>query len=195
MTHITSIEKLRSHLEASPTKLILYHATSTVFHEFDARTRNRSDDGEFGDNNSDFGIHLSASPHYAHEFAELQFPVGGVIAIVEAEVSKLFVVDSYDDYLNLTPEQYAEWRQRLIAAGYDGVIADDIGEDLSEACVIFDPAKLNIVGHLPVSTGWEPFAKLEELRDCTDSKWPGIDMSWSEEAAPPEDEPALALAP
>lgn len=194
MTHITDIEKLRSHVEASPTKLILYHATSTIFHEFDARTRNRSEDGEFGNNNSDFGIHLTASPRLAGDFAELQFPVDGVIAIVEADVSRLYVVDNYDIYLNLAPEQYEEWRGRLIAAGYDGVVADDIGDDLDEACVIFDPAKLNIVGHLPVSTGWEAFAELEELRDCTDSRWPGIDMSLLEGAHPPDlaEDPAPA---
>lgn len=192
MSMITTPEQLRDRLEASPDKLMLYHGTGCVFHEFEARTLNRDDDGVPSDGNSDFGVHLTASPHYAYEFAEFTFSENGVVLIVEADLSKLYVVDSRDQYLDLTPEQYAEWRERLIADGYEGVVADDIGEDLREACVIFDPAKLRIVGHLPASIGWDTFAEIEDLRDGTDSKWPGIKMSYSKSAAAPEFEPTFA---
>ena len=200
MTHVTTPDQLRDHLEASHDKLVLFHGTGGTFHEFSARSRNRSTYGELGEKNSDFGIHLTAAPYCAYTYADQMqrsSPEGGVVMVVEADVSKLYPVMSRDVYLNLEPEQYAIWREQLIAAGYDGVVAGELGDDLQEACVIFDPNNLNIVGHLPLSLGEDFFLEQEDVIWEKPEVWPGI--SFEHKGAPEEpefaEEPESAIGP
>lgn len=187
--HITTPDQLQAHLEASQGKLTLYHGGKSVFHEFEARSRNRHPSGELYETNSDFGIHLTADLFCAYGYA----PEDGAVLVAQAEISKLYPVTSRDVYLSLEPEQYAEWREQLIEAGYDGIVADDLGEDLSEACVIFDATKIKIIGHLPASLGEDFFMeKGAEIYEA-DDVWPGV--SFDHNDAPDEPEPAIEPVP
>jgi hypothetical protein len=191
MAHITTPEQLQAHLEASHDKLVLFHGTGGAFHEFAARSRNRSTHGELGEKNCDFGVHLTAMPHCAYEYAwQMQnaSPQGGTVLVVEADIRKLYPISSRDLYLCLEPEQYAEWRAELIEAGYDGVVADDLGDDLHEACVVFDPRKLEIVGRLSIDLGEEFFLEQGGVIWNKPEVWPGIDMDHKQ--APEEPDPA-----
>lgn len=148
--------ELIEHLQTSD-KVVLMHGTpSHPFETFNTRSITRAHDGNLLVNNNEFGIHLTGCPFTAQDYAtrpnELpsDAPVGSIM-IVEADISRMHRESDRDEYLELTEEQYAIWRMQLLDEDIDGVVADELGNDLDLCCVVLDHSKVRIIGSIPAN--------------------------------------------
>ena len=139
----------------------LYHGTAHAFRCFDARFALRGTEP-----NSALGIHLTECAGLAADYAELASRDGGagraVVLVVDAEITRVAVCTSANDYLGRDPNDpfeatrpasdFVAARLRLQDEGYDAVAADCGLDDLASCWAVFDPGRLTVVSVIGLDT-------------------------------------------
>lgn len=160
-------------------KITLYHGTAHAFPAFDDQFTRRGTEP-----NSALGIHLTENPALAAEYAEraTHDRNGGEprVLIVEVDVTRIGLVASAADFLGRDPEifdvetnrshsEFVARRLELIDEGFDGIATGETElEDCSGCWIVFDPAKVSIVGEMTVE-------QAEEL-ELDDFHFPDVDF-------------------
>lgn len=144
----------------------LYHGTAHQFTDFDPHFTLRGSEP-----NSGLGIHLTERPdlaaHYARLAAKDIHGVEPVVLIVEADVTKVGITNSAEDYLgrdpmifdnatNQTREAFVLRRLELQDEGFDAFATEETEMgDVSGCWAVFDPTRLKIVGRITVEEAEE----------------------------------------
>lgn len=158
----------------------LYHGTARQpFEAFGARFIGRGWEG-----NSSLGVWLSTSLETAAFYMR-----EGCVLTVESAPLRLACVRSFQDAVLGGPDlkhadaeiahlRYAEARERLVAAGYDGVWCELAEDDMQGAVCIFEPGRLRITGSRAAA---EVEALLEDGWETAEQE--GLDIDWSVDLA------------
>jgi hypothetical protein len=180
--------------------LTLYHGTAHDFPAFD-----KNFDVRGSDPNSALGIHLSEYPGIAAEYAGMSardvYARRPVVLVVEADVERAIVCGGREEFFGYDPmevdELTGDWeavsgplrhkfmflRMKLMADGFDAVACDDIGDDLAGGWVVFDPARLRIVGRLTLEEAYESEASTDTTGVRFESGFTGPEWDFGEKEA------------
>jgi hypothetical protein len=107
----------------------------------------------------------------------------GSILIVEADISRLHLEGWRDEYLHLDEDQYADWREQLLDEDIDGIVADDLDNDLELCCVVLDHAKVRIIGSISADLSDADLEEIAEARPAQPGqspmrRWfPGVEIA------------------
>jgi hypothetical protein len=150
--------------------ITLFHGTAHAFCEFDREFAERGREP-----NSALGIHLIECPLAASQYARLAAGDRDAgtpfVLVVEADIDKAIVCTDRRAFLGFDREdeelavdvhgpdgleiireylhpRFAAARSTLMSQGYDAVVCDEIGDDLTGAWVVFDSSRLRVIGRL-----------------------------------------------
>ena len=140
-------------------KVTLYHGTR------DARLTGFSEDGmgTGGDPNCALGVYLTENPADAVRYADPGLHDGGAparpggrVLVVEAELSRAFVVTSYNEFFGTdvhgdnerSHDDFGAARRRIAAEGFDCVVTDGCLDEHAGIWCVLDPARLRVGGEM-----------------------------------------------
>ena len=137
-----------------PSTVVLYHGTARHFAGF-----TEASIGLGTEANSALGIHFTEDPAVAADYARSAGADAGAVfpyvLVVMVTVAKALVVTGRDDFFghaDMTPvagkDGFASVRARLLADGFDAVVADDLGEGISGTWIILRPERIAIAGRM-----------------------------------------------
>lgn len=137
--------------------------------------------GSGGDANSALGIHFAERPEDTVRYVtdhRGSAARGARVLIVEADVSRALLTFSSNDFFGLDGEgnqvehheDFAARREALLADGWDAVCTEGgtFDEDGAGVWVILDPARLRVVGEMPLD---------EALESGEESDYSGVEIT------------------
>lgn len=132
----------------------LFHGTRKMFERFEYDVEQTK-----GFGNCDVGVHVTSDPFLALDYAGDD----GHVLILAVAPGRFGTIDNRDAYIDMDYDTISAFFSA--EDGLVGLIADDLGDDLTGAGVIFDPSRVEILSRIPASLVWKDLQREQDHGD------------------------------
>ena len=151
----------------------LFHGTRHMFEKFEYDAERTK-----GFANCDVGVHVTSDPFLALDYAGDD----GHVLILSVPKGRFGTIDNLEAYIDMDFDTISAFFSP--DDGLMGLVADDLGDDLNGAGIIFDPSLVTIVSRIPASLVWKDLLREREHGDSVlmsaahkgSGPWPGAEF-------------------